>query len=96
MAVARQFATSVGTTATAIEGTQFPGFLLINNGANTVYIGDSAVATTTGFPIATGEVFSPSEMAHKSTRGRNDERLYGIVVAATEDVRVLIQGRVNV
>ncbi len=96
MAIARQFATSVGTSATAIEGTQYPGFLLTNNGANTVYIGDSAVLTTTGFPIAAGEVFSPSDISHKSIRGRPSERLYGIVAASTEDVRVLLQGRANV
>ncbi len=96
MAIARQFATSVGTTATAIEGTQFPGFLLINNGGETVFLGDSAVTTSTGFPIKVGEVFSPSEMAHNSLRGLIADRLYGRVVTSTEDVRVLLQGRVNV
>ena len=96
MAVARQFATTVATTATAIEGTQYPDFLLINNGANTVFIGDSAVTTSTGFPIATGEVYSPSSAAHKSLQGKVGERLYGIVAASTENVRVLLQGRVNV
>ncbi len=96
MAIARQFATSVGTTATAIEGTQFPGFLLINNGGETVFIGDSALTTSTGFPIASGDVFSPSEMAHISLTGKASDRLFGRVAASTEDVRVLIQGRINV
>ncbi len=96
MAIARQFATSVGTTATVLPGTQYPGWILINNGANTVFIGDSAVTTSTGFPIKTDEVFSPSDLAHQSLTGRDDERMYGIVAASTENVRVLLQGRVNV
>ncbi len=96
MAVARQFATSVGTSATALPGTQYPGFLLINNGSNTVFIGDSAVTTSIGFPVLSGEVFSPSEMAHNSLTGKVSDRLFGIVVAATEDVRVLLMSRVNV
>jgi len=96
MAIARQFATSVGTSAGAIEGTQYPGFLLINNGGETVFIGDSAVTTSTGFPVKSGEVFSPSEMAHKSFTGKDSDRLYGRVAASTEDVRVLLMARVNV
>ena len=96
MAIARQFATSVGTSATALPGTEFPGWLMINNGANTVFIGDSAVTTSTGFPVKSDEVFSPSELAHNSLTGKIGDRLYGIVVAFTEDVRVLLQGRVNV
>ncbi len=96
MAIARQFATSVGTTATAIEGTQYPGFLLINNGGEIVFIGDSALTTSTGFPIKAGEVFSPSEMAHNSLTGKDSDRLFGRVVTSTEDVRVLLQSRVNV
>ncbi len=96
MAIARQFATSVGTTATAIEGTQFPGFLLINNGDEIVFIGDSGLTTSTGFPIKPGEVFTPSQAAHNSLRGIVGDRLYGRVVTSTEDVRVLLQSRVNV
>ncbi len=96
MAIARQTATSVGTSATVLPGTQYPGWILINNGANTVFIGDSAVTTSTGFPVPAGSVFSPSDLAHQSLRGMVDDRLYGIVAASTEDVRVLLQGRVNV
>ncbi len=96
MAIARQFATSVGTTATVLPGTQYPGFVLYNNGANTVFLGDSAVTTSTGFPVLTATEFSLDEVSARSWRGRDDERLYGIVAAATEDVRVLLRGRVNV
>ncbi len=96
MAIARQFATSVGTTATVIEGTQFPGFLLYNNGANTVFLGDSAVTTSTGFPVLTATEFSLDEVSSRSLRGIASDRLYGIVAAATEDVRVLLRARVNV
>ena len=96
MAIARQFATSVGTTATVLPGTQYPGFLLINNGATEVFIGDSAVTTSTGFPIPVDKEFSLDEVSARSLRGRDDERLYGIVAASTEDVRVLLRARVNV
>ncbi len=96
MAIARQFATSVGTSATAIEGTQYPGFLLINNGAETVFIGDSAVTISSGFPIVSAREFILGETPDRSLRGRNDDRLYGVVVASTEEVRVLLRARVNV
>ena len=96
MAIARHHQTSVGTSATAIEGTQYPGYLLKNNGAAVVYLGDSSVTTGTGFPIDPGDVFSPVDMANKSVRGYNSERLYGIVASGTVDVRVLLQPRVNV
>lgn len=96
MAIARQFLTAVGTTATVLPGTQYPGWILVNSGANTVFIGDSAVLTTTGFLIPAGTTFSPSDLAHQSLTGVDAERMYGIVVASTEDVRVLLQGRVNV
>ncbi len=95
MAIARQFATSVGVAATQIEGTEFPGFRLLNNGSNPVFIGDSNVTTATGYPIASTEEFIASELAQKSLRGKAGDRLYGVVAAATEDVRVLLEGRVN-
>ncbi len=96
MAIARQFATSVGTTATVIPGTQFPGFLLYNLGGATVFLGDSAVTTSTGFPVLTATSFDLDEVSARSLRGRDDDRLYGIVVASTEDVRVILRARVNV
>lgn len=97
MATARQYATSVGTSATKIEGTHLPTWMLKNTHATeTLYIGDSAVLTSTGFPIAAGEVFSPSDMAHRSMRGVDGDQVYGIVGSGTVDVRVLIQQRINV
>lgn len=96
MATARQFATSVGTSATAIGGTQYPAWIMINNGSAVVFIGDSAVTTSTGFPVEAGEVFSPSELAHQSLTGKIADQLYGVVATGTEEVRVLLMGRVNV
>ena len=96
MAIVRQFAISVGTSATVLEGTQYPGFLLVNNGANIVFIGDSAVTITTGFPIPVDAEFSLGEVNDRSIRGIAADRLYGIVAASTEDVRVLLRARVNV
>jgi len=96
MAIARQNAISVGTTATILEGTQHYGWILKNNGSNTIFIGDSNVTTANGFPVEAGDVFSPAELAHRSLIGSNSDRLYGIVAAATEDARVLLMGRVQV
>ena len=92
---ARQFVTSVGTTATAIAGTEYPGFRLLHNGTNDIFLGDVDVTTANGFPIATGDVFIPGELANKSLRGVVRDRLYGRVASGTEDVRVIIEGRIN-
>lgn len=95
MAIARHYQIDVGTSATALEGTQYPGWRLHNNGANTVYIGDSSVTTTDGFPVASGEPFVPQDYTHKSLRGQSGDRLYGVVASSTEDVRVIVEARVN-
>lgn len=87
----RQYQTTVGTTATAIEGTQFQDYLLKNNGAATIFLGGSDVTTGTGFPLASGETFSPSARAHDTLKGFGEQRLFGVVVAGTEDARVLLQ-----
>lgn len=90
---ARQHQTTVGTTATAIEGTQYQGWMLVNTHATeTLYLGDSTVATSDGFPIPAGATFSPSDLAHRSLQGKDGDRLYGRVGTGTVDVRVLIQG----
>jgi len=95
--IARQYASSVGTSATLIAGTEYPGWILFNNDStDTVFIGDSAVTTATGFPIPAGTTFSASDLAHQSLRGRVEDCLYGIVASGTADVRVLLQGRSNV
>ena len=93
--MARQYVISVGTSATLLEGTQFPGWLMLNNGANPIYLGDSAVTTATGWPVATTEIFTPAEYHWRSLTGRVIERLYGIVAASTEEARIFIPGRVN-
>ncbi len=93
--IPRSYATTVGVAATVIDGTQFPGFRLLNNGGNPVYIGDSTVTTATGYPIASAAEFIATELAQRSLRGRKGDRLYGVVATATEDVRVLVEGRVN-
>ncbi len=95
VAIARQHAITVGVTPSILEGTQYPGWRMINNGSNTVFLGDVDVAISTGFPILAGKEYSPQEIAHKSFRGQNGDRLYGVVATGTEDVRVLIEGRVN-
>lgn len=92
---ARQYVISVGTSATALEGTQFPTFRLLNNGANPIFIGDSAVTTSTGYPVEADAVFTLSELANKSLTGRAADRLYGIVAASTEEARVIVEGRIN-
>lgn len=69
--------------------------MLYNNGSATVYIGDSNVTTGNGWPIEPQDIFSPSEIAHKSLRGIEGDQMYGIVGSGTQDVRVLIPGRVN-
>lgn len=96
MSRARQYVISVGTSATAIEGTQFPGFRIYHNGTEIVYLGDSDVTTSTGYPLVAGEEFILSELSFKSLRGIRADRLYGIVAASTEEVRVIIEGRINV
>jgi hypothetical protein len=91
----RQYQTDVASTATVIDGTQFPGFRLIHNGTNTVYLGDSSVTASDGYPLDAGDVLMPQDIAHASLRGRAEDRLYGIVASGTEDVRVLVDGRIN-
>lgn len=90
----REYVTSIGTTATSINGTQFPTWIIKNMGDATVYLGDGAVTTSNGWPLEPGDIFSPSELAHKSMQGKLGERWSGIVAADTEEVRVLIQGAV--
>lgn len=90
----RHHATTVSTTATVIEGTQYPGYKLHHNGTNPVFLGDSGVTTTTGFPVVADETFEPGEIGSRQLRGKAGDRLYGIVASGTEDVRVIVPGRV--
>lgn len=93
--VDRNHQTDVGTTPTVIEGTQYPWWVLHNAGGTTVYLGSSAVTTSDGFPVAAGETHRPDPRSYDSLRGNREDRLYGVVATGTEDVRVLLEGRVN-
>jgi hypothetical protein len=92
----RHAATTIGTTAAPIEGTQYPGWVMKNIGSAAVYLGDSTVTISTGFPIEPNEVFSPSELSHRQTSaGVVGDRLYGIASAGGNSIRVLIPGKVR-
>ena len=96
MAYARHAVTSVSTSAVAIEGTQFPGWLLKNTHASEIlYIGGTGVTVAAGFPIDPGAVFSPDAPSHASLLGRPEDRLFGISPSATISVRVLIPARLD-
>jgi hypothetical protein len=82
-------AVSVATTATilnASETDQIPRYTvaLYNASAVTVFVGGSAVTTSTGFPVAAGASFSAD-----LDKG---EGLWGIVATGTASVIVLSQG----
>lgn len=87
---------TITTTAAVLEGTQYPGWILQNLGAATVFLGDSTVTAGAGFPVVSGGVFSPPEIGHKSLSGKADERLYGRTASGTADVRILVPGRISV
>lgn len=73
---------TVGTTATVIATIQ-PSLQFIRNvGANTVYLGGLSVTTATGFPFKVDEILIVQTWPRSGI-------LYGIVVAATEEVAVL-------
>lgn len=80
MGVAASAAISVGTTPTKLQATLTgPATTLIQNKHTTaIYVGGPDVSTTNGIEIAAG--------ASLSFDGAG---LYGIVAAATADVRVL-------
>lgn len=80
-------AVSVTTSATALDQSTTGGrsLLILNVGAQTVYVGGSAVTTAAGFPVAAGESLSADAVGGAG--------LYGIVAATTCEVRVLQVGR---
>lgn len=82
-------AVSVATTATRLdgdaEGRAASAVAVHNNGASTVYLGDSGVTTANGFPLAAGASVS-FEMDDQG------DTLYGIVASGTVEVRVLEVG----
>ncbi len=57
--------------------------ILVPSAGVTVYLGDAAVTTSTGFPVAAGGVF---------TWGLAGESIYGIVASGTQAVNVAERG----
>lgn len=83
------------TSAVAVEGTQYPGWIIYNVSDVTIYLGDSDVTAATGFPVEANSVFSPSEISHRQLNGYAAARLWGIAASGTgKSVRVLVPGRV--
>lgn len=85
----RQTAVSVGTSATRLDKTSdafaMESLCFYNNGAVTIYIGDSTVTTSTGAPV-------PASSWSPGVDLRADEALYGIVASSTAEARVLEVG----
>lgn len=79
-------------TPNATNGIFYPGtsndplpILVENNGTNTVYLGTSAVTTSTGEPLAKG-----ASVGFSSVGG---DSLYAIAATGTTNVRVLVGRR---
>lgn len=83
-------AVTVATTETALTALEGAGSdavtvrVSVVAAGQTVYVGPTGVTTATGYPIATGA-------ADTFTLGQGD-RLFGIVAATTQAVRVLRVG----
>ena len=93
---ARHYAHSVGTSAIELVGTEYPGYMLRNLSGVTIYLGDSTVLTTTGFPVDAGVTFSPPEIAHDQLSDQERGlRLYAIAGTASNDLRILVPGRAD-
>ena len=76
--------TNVGSTAIAIPSTAAVGriFEMVkNNGASTVYLGDSNVTSSNGMPLEPGDVLSFDL--------KEQVVLYGRTASGTSDVRSL-------
>lgn len=75
---------NVGTTATLIlaSASNRQSAIIVNNGANIIYIGGATVTTATGFPLQVGQAI---------TLDKGYEAIYGVVAAATENVRYLTE-----
>ncbi len=91
---ARHYQIDVGTSAIELTGTEFQGWILRNLSSVTIYLGDSTVLTTTGFPVDAGAYFSPSEIAHGQLSDKVVSlRLFAVAGSTANDVRVLVPGR---
>ena len=89
-------AVTVETTATRLDtadetdSVAGSAVAVYNNGSVTVYVGDSGVTTSNGFPLAAG-----SSMSFEIDTEPGDlpgDALYGIVASGTAEVRVLELG----
>lgn len=82
--VLKNTAITVGTTPTALPSSNLAGrmsIVIYNNGSATVYIGNSTVSTSNGYPIAAGgQLFISIE---------EEVTIYCVVASATADVRIL-------
>ena len=91
---ARHYQFDVGTSAVELTGTEFQGWIMRNLSSVTIYLGDSTVLTTTGFPVDAGVTFSPSQVAHDQLSDKvKGIRLFAIAGTASNDVRLLVPGR---
>ena len=61
--------------------------ILRNNGANTIFIGGAAVTLANGMPLEPGDTAPGDTLMIPATAA-----IFGIVAAATEEVRVLELG----
>lgn len=74
--------TTIGTTATRIITPNWYQFFVVHKTAgSTIYLGDSSVTTSTGFPIEDAETFTFDNF----NRG-DDNEIYGIVASGTVDL----------
>ena len=80
-------AVNVGVAATAIVAINADrtGVVLRNNGANTIFIGGAGVTLANGMPLEPGEAAAPGDTLMIPATAA----IFGIVAAATEEVRVL-------
>ncbi len=77
-------ATTVSTTIVPIPTTAATGrrtVLIYNNGSETVYLGDSDVTTTTGYPLAAGD--------EKAFDLKNEVILYGRTASGSSNIRTM-------
>lgn len=81
-------AVTVGTTATQLttSSKRNSAILIYNNSSNTVYLGNSSVTTTNGYPLSAGADFAIDATAF-GIEGETLPDIYGIASAASE-VRV--------
>lgn len=77
--------TTISTTATKIDTPERTNeFRIINNSGATIYIGGSDVTTLIGFPLLDG-----NELSFSNMKKNNNNEIYGIVAASTEDIFVI-------